>query len=114
MKVRILVLALVTALLGASAALADSHPGKPGHPTTGPGCKPSVGIKLKGTLANDPATADTSSAATWWWPRRIACAFAARIRFIDARGPAPHVSHLLTKSAASGVFGRVIRVIRLA
>ena len=60
MKVRILVLALVTALLGASAALADSHPGKPGHPTTGPGCKPSVGIKLKGTLANDPATADTS------------------------------------------------------
>ena len=57
MKFRILVLALATALLGASVALAKDHPGKP---TTGPGCKPSVGIKLKGTLANDPVAVDTS------------------------------------------------------
>ncbi len=31
-----------------------------------------------------------------------------------ARGPAPQVSHFCTKSAASGVPGRVSRVIRLA
>ena len=60
MKFRILVLALVTALLGASVALAKDSPGKGPRPTTGPGCKPSVGLKLKGTLANDPATGDTS------------------------------------------------------
>src|SRR6266496_5750278 len=60
MKFRILVLVLVTALLGASVALADGNPGKGPRPTTGPGCKPSVGIKLKGTLANDPATGDMS------------------------------------------------------
>ena len=68
MKFRILVLALVTALVGASVALAHDNPGK-GKPetraskpklTTGPNCKPRVKVVLKGTLANDPATGDTS------------------------------------------------------
>jgi hypothetical protein len=69
MKFRILVLALVTALVGASVALAHDNPGKgkpetragkPTKPTTGPNCKPRVKVVLKGTLANDPATGDTS------------------------------------------------------
>ena len=60
------------------------------------------------------ATAATSAADTWCRPCRIAWALAARIRFMLARGPAPHVSSLLTKSAASGVPGRHMRVMRLA
>ena len=60
MKIRILVLALVTALIGASVAFGEDYSGKGPKPTTGPGCKPRAGIKLKGTLANDPAAADTS------------------------------------------------------
>ncbi|MEK6274127.1 MAG: hypothetical protein AABM30_02175 [Actinomycetota bacterium] len=66
MKFRILVLALVTALVGASVALAHGSPGpgnpeaKPAKPTTGPNCKPRVKVVLRGTLANDPATGDTS------------------------------------------------------
>jgi hypothetical protein len=70
MKFRIFVLALVTALLGASVAVAndnpnkgsrpETRPGKPANPTTGPNCKPRVKVVLKGTLANDPATGDTS------------------------------------------------------
>jgi hypothetical protein len=69
MKFRILVLALVTALVGASVALAHDNPGKakpetragkPTKPTTGPNCKPRVKVVLKGTLADDPATGDTS------------------------------------------------------
>ena len=68
MKFRILVLALVTALVGASVALAHDNPGKgkpetrasKPKPTTGPNCKPRVKVVLKGTLANDPATGDTS------------------------------------------------------
>jgi hypothetical protein len=64
MKFRILLLALVTALLGASVALAG-NPGskpdsKPGKPTTGPNCKPKVKVILKGTLESDPAESDTS------------------------------------------------------
>ena len=66
MKFRFLVFALVTALLGASVAVANDNPGKskpstrPGKPTTGPNCKPRVKVVLKGTLANDPAAGDTS------------------------------------------------------
>ena len=52
------------------------------------------------------ATAATSPAPTWKFPLRMAWALAARTRFMLARGPAPQVSHLLTKSAASGVPGR--------
>ena len=59
-------------------------------------------------------TAATSSVLAWKLPFKMACALAARIRFRLARGPAPQVSHLLTKSTASGVFGRVIRVSFLA
>ena len=66
MKFRILVLALVTALVGASVALAHDNPGKgkpaakPGKPTSGPNCRPKVKVVLKGSLANDPVTDDTS------------------------------------------------------
>jgi hypothetical protein len=66
MKFRILVLALVTALVGASVAFAHDNPGngrpsaKPGKPTTGPNCRPRVKVVLRGTLANDPAAGDTS------------------------------------------------------
>ena len=59
MKFRFLVLALVTVLLGTSAALASGNPGK-GKPTTGPGCRPMVKVVLKGMLANDPLAGDTS------------------------------------------------------
>jgi len=69
MKLRILVLALVTALVGASVAFAqggpdkgtpEARPGKPGKPTTGPNCRPRVKVVLRGTLASDPGTGDTS------------------------------------------------------
>jgi len=60
MKLRFLVLALVTALIGASVAFGKDNPAKSPKPSTGPGCKPSVAVKLKGTLANDPAAGDTS------------------------------------------------------
>jgi hypothetical protein len=59
MKFRILVLMLVTALLGASGAVAHDGPGKGKRPTTGPNCKSSH-VLLMGTLANDPAAGDTS------------------------------------------------------
>src|SRR5207245_2679052 len=55
-----------------------------------------------------------TAAETWCLPCRPACALAARMRFKLARGPAPQVSHLLTKSTASGVLGRVMRAMRLA
>jgi hypothetical protein len=69
MKFRILVVALVTALVSASVALAhgnpgkgkpETRPGKPAKPTTGPNCRPSVKVVLKGSLASDPALGDTS------------------------------------------------------
>lgn len=60
MKFRFIVLALVTALIGASVAFAQDNPGQGGRPVTGPGCKPSVGLMLKGTLADDPAADATS------------------------------------------------------
>jgi hypothetical protein len=66
MKFRILVLALVTALVGASVALAHDNSGngkleaKPGKPTSGPNCRPRVKVVLRGSLANDPVADDTS------------------------------------------------------
>jgi hypothetical protein len=65
MKFRILVLALLTALVGSSVALAHDNPGqgkpsKPAKPTSGPNCKPQVKVVLKGTLADDPTAASTS------------------------------------------------------
>ena len=66
MKFRILVLALVTVLVGASVALAYDNSGngkpaaKPGKPTSGPNCRPKVRVMLKGSLVNDSVTDDTS------------------------------------------------------
>lgn len=66
MKFRILVLALLTALVGASVAFAHDNAGngkpeaKPAKPTSGPNCRPRVKVVLKGTLANDPVADDTS------------------------------------------------------
>jgi hypothetical protein len=66
MKFRILVLALVTALVGASVALAHDNSAngkpeaKPGKPTSGPNCRPRVKVVLRGSLANDPVADDTS------------------------------------------------------
>ena len=60
MKFRILFLALATALIGASVAVAKDHPGQGQKPSTGPGCRPAVMVLLKGTLANDPAAGETS------------------------------------------------------
>jgi hypothetical protein len=67
MKFRILVLALLTALVGASVAFAhDNNPGKgkpaakPAKPTSGPNCRPRAKVMLKGTLANDPVAGDMS------------------------------------------------------
>ncbi len=59
MKFRFLVLTLVTALVGASVALAGGSPNRgSSKPTTG--CKAKVMVVLRGTLANDPVTGDTS------------------------------------------------------
>jgi hypothetical protein len=65
MRLKILVLALVSALLAVSAAVAKDHPG------TGPkqkshGCKPAVTVMLAGALAADvdPQDGDTSLVLT--------------------------------------------------
>ena len=62
MRLKILVLALVTALVAVSAAVAKDHPGKGPKPKSGPGCKPAVTVMLAGTLAAevDPQDGDTS------------------------------------------------------
>lgn len=69
MKFRILVLALVTALVAASVAFAHGNPGQgkprakqgaPAKSATGQNCRPRVMVMLKGTLASDPAAGDTS------------------------------------------------------
>jgi hypothetical protein len=82
MKSRFLLVALVTALLGASVAAANDNPAKPkpstrpGKPTTGPNCRPRVKVVLKGTLANDPAAGDTSLQLTVLKANRHGRAFA--------------------------------------
>jgi hypothetical protein len=66
MRLKLLVLALVTALAAASAAVAADHPGKGPKPKTGPGCKPAVTVMLAGVLAADvdPQDGDTSFVLT--------------------------------------------------
>jgi hypothetical protein len=66
MRLKILVLALVTSLVAVSAAVAKDHPGKGPKPKTGVGCKPSVTVMLAGTLASDvdPQDGDTSFVLT--------------------------------------------------
>ena len=66
MRLKILVLALVTALVAVSAAVAKDHPGKGPKPKSGPGCKPAVTVMLAGTLAADvdPQDGDTSFVLT--------------------------------------------------
>ena len=54
MKSKVLMTALVAAVLGASAAVAAPPPGKGKPPATGEGCKPKVTVVLKGTLTATP------------------------------------------------------------
>lgn len=62
MKMRFLLVALVIASLGVSAAIAAPPPGKGKPPATGAGCKPKVTVVLKGTLFATPgATASALS-----------------------------------------------------
>ena len=64
MRLKILVLALVSALVAVSAAVAKDHPGK--GPKSKNGCKPAVTVMLAGTLAADvdPQDGDTSFVLT--------------------------------------------------
>ena len=64
MRLKILVLALVSALVAASAAVAKDHPGK--GPKPNHDCKPAVTVMLAGTLAADvdPQDGDTSFVLT--------------------------------------------------
>jgi hypothetical protein len=66
MRLKILVLALVSALVAVSAAVAKDNPGKGHNPKTGAGCKPAVTVMLAGTLAADvdPQDGDTSFVLT--------------------------------------------------
>ena len=54
-------------------------------------------------------TAWMSSMATWQRPRSAARDLPARMRFSEARGPAPHAMNFFTNSGASGSSGRVAR-----
>ena len=65
MRLKILVLALVSALVAVSAAVAKDHPGK-GPKQNSHGCKPAVTVMLAGTLAADvdPQDGDTSLVLT--------------------------------------------------
>jgi len=58
MKMKFLLVALVSASLGVSAAVAAPPPGKGKPLTTGEGCKPKVTVVLKGTLS--PLTSATA------------------------------------------------------
>ena len=64
MRLKILVLALVSALVAVSAAVAKDHPGN--GPKSNHGCKPAVTVMLAGTLAADvdPQDGDTSFVLT--------------------------------------------------
>lgn len=56
--------AVAAVCLAASAAVAAPPPGKGKPPTTGPGCKPSVTVILKGTLATTPGQTATALSVT--------------------------------------------------
>jgi hypothetical protein len=60
MNLRFITLALAAAALVAPAATADPGHGKAGHDPAACHGKANVRVLLKGTLANDPAAADTS------------------------------------------------------
>ncbi len=60
MKMKFLIVALVIASLGVSAAVAAPPPGKGKPTTTGEGCKPKVTVVLKGTLAVEPVAPVTT------------------------------------------------------
>ena len=64
MRLKILVLALVSATVAVSAAVAKDHPGK--GPKPNHGCKPAVTVMLAGTLTADvdPQDGDTSFVLT--------------------------------------------------
>lgn len=64
MKMKFLIVALVIASLGVSAAVAAPPLGK-GKPTTGEGCKPKVTVVLKGTLATAPLNVNVTSGNRW-------------------------------------------------
>jgi len=65
MLLKILVLALVSALVAVSAAVAKDHPGN-GPKSKNHGCQPAVTVMLAGTLAGDvdPQDGDTSFVLT--------------------------------------------------
>jgi len=81
MKLKALVLGAALALVGASVAFAapPAGKGKPesaGKPAaTGPGCKPSVAVVLKGTLGGDGAAAPFSLAVTVTGGNHFAAAY---------------------------------------
>jgi len=60
MKMKFLLVALVIASLGVSAAVAAPPPGKGKPPATGEACKPKVTVVLKGTLAVTPGASATT------------------------------------------------------
>src|SRR5215210_1115386 len=64
MRLKLLVMALASALVVASAAFASGAKGP--KPKTGPGCKPAVPVMLAGVLAAsvDPSDSDTSFVLT--------------------------------------------------
>jgi hypothetical protein len=64
MKLRIILVGLLAASLGLSAAVAAPPPGKGKPPATGPGCKPKIMVVLKGTLASTPGASATSISVT--------------------------------------------------
>ena len=64
MKTKVLLATVVAACLAASAAVAAPPPGKGKPPATGQGCKPSVTVVLKGSLAATPGASATSLSVT--------------------------------------------------
>lgn len=60
MKAKVLLAALVVAVLSVSAAVAAPPPGKGKPPATDTGCKPKVTVVLKGTLTALPGPAADS------------------------------------------------------
>jgi hypothetical protein len=60
MKLKAVVFGVAVALLGASVAVAAPPAGKGKPATTGVGCKPSISVILKGTLAADAGAAPTA------------------------------------------------------
>ena len=65
MKMKFLIVAMVIASLGVSAAVAAPPLGKGKPPSTGEGCKPKVTVVLKGTLATAPLNVSVTSGNRW-------------------------------------------------